>query len=145
MVFSNRTPGAQGSFTQLYELAPPVNAAGRYTIRTGDPFGPVEPVWTYSDPEHFSATYISGAERLPTGNTLVSSGPQGRIFEVAPDGEIVWEYWSPYSGREDDSDDGGRNPWAVFRAIRIPADHPGLRDRDLVALNPQPPLLSPAP
>ena len=68
MVFSNRTPGAQGSFTQLYELAPPVNAAGRYTLSTGEPFGPVEQVWTYADPDRFSATYISGAERLQTGN-----------------------------------------------------------------------------
>ena len=40
---------------------------------------------------HFSQ-YISGAERLPNGNTLICSGAQGRFFEVTREQEIVWEY-----------------------------------------------------
>ncbi len=32
---------------------------------------------------------ISGAHRLPNGNAMICSGPQGRFFEVTPKGEIV--------------------------------------------------------
>lgn len=40
---------------------------------------------------HFSC-FISGAERLPNGNTLICSGANGRFFEVTKKFEIVWEY-----------------------------------------------------
>ena len=46
----------------------------------------------------FFGPFISGAHRLADGHTFINSGPQGRFFEVTPKGEIVWEYWSPYSG-----------------------------------------------
>ncbi|MBW1999103.1 MAG: aryl-sulfate sulfotransferase, partial [Deltaproteobacteria bacterium] len=51
-------------------------------------------VWETPSPRnrgHFSR-YISGAERLPNGNTLITSGEHGRLFEVTKDFEIVWEY-----------------------------------------------------
>ena len=38
------------------------------------------------------SSYISGAERLPNGNTLICSGAQGRLLEVTKGNEIVWEY-----------------------------------------------------
>ena len=136
MIFSNRTPGPEGTYSRVYEIAPPVDAEGRYTIPAGGPFGPAEPVWTYADAA-FDATYISGAERLPNGNTLISSGPQGRLFEVSAAGEIVWEYWSPVSGGFL-SGNGAANPFSIFRAIRIPEDHPALAGRDLAPPDPQP-------
>ena len=42
----------------------------------------------------------------------------GRIFEVTPDGRIVWEYVSPYEGWI--SRGGGAGNW-VFRALRYAA------------------------
>jgi hypothetical protein len=78
-VFSNQTPRASGTYTQVYEISPPVDRRGRYEIAAGGTFGPAQPVWTYSAPDSLSATYISGAERLANGNTLISSGPQGRL------------------------------------------------------------------
>ncbi|XXT53909.1 hypothetical protein WMF23_20300 [Sorangium sp. So ce542] len=36
------------------------------------------------------------AQRLPNGNTLITEGSDGRVFEVTPGHEIVWEYISPY-------------------------------------------------
>lgn len=138
-VFSNRTPGAGGEFTQVYEIAPPVDTAGRYALTANGSFGPAMPAWTYSAPESFRATYISGAERLWSGNTLISSGPQGRVFEITPDGAIVWEYWSPFGGRPANANPGGpNNPFALFRAVRVPVDHPALAGRALAPLVPQP-------
>ena len=40
---------------------------------------------------HFSR-YISSAERLPNGNTLIDEGSSSRFFEVTKEGEVVWEY-----------------------------------------------------
>ncbi|MEV0247164.1 aryl-sulfate sulfotransferase [Nocardia sp. NPDC050712] len=50
------------------------------------------PSWT------FFSSFVSNAQRLPNGNTLVTEGMQGRIFQVTPAGRVVWEYVSPYTG-----------------------------------------------
>jgi hypothetical protein len=46
----------------------------------------------------FYRPFISSAQRLPNGNTLITEGSGGRIFEVTSDHEIVWEYISAYWG-----------------------------------------------
>jgi outer membrane protein assembly factor BamB len=57
----------------------------------------LEIVWSYTgDDEHFFQSDIrSGQERLPNGNTLITESDGGRIFEVTPEREIVWEYVNP--------------------------------------------------
>jgi hypothetical protein len=132
LIFSTRTPASDGDFPKVYEFVPAVNAEGQYANPGNGPFGPSEPTWTYSKPNSFRGSFLSGSQRLGNGNTLISAGPQGRVFEVDPAGEIVWEYWSPY-GR-----DMGANPFSLFRATRIPPEHPALHGRDLRPLNPQP-------
>jgi len=59
-----------------------------------------EIVWEYvgMPKESFFSAYISGAKRLPNGNTLICEGGRGRLFEVTPDKETVWEFKSPYRG-----------------------------------------------
>ena len=143
MVFSNRHggPGPNAGRTTVYEFTPPVDGKGRYTLDADRPFGPVEPVWTYAA-DDFTAQYISGASRLPDGKTLVSSGPQGRVFEVTREGRIVWEFWSPFTGGLG-GPQGKANPYALFRGMRIPLSHPALKGRTLRPLDPQPPFGSP--
>ena len=60
-----------------------------------------EIVWEYKDDpaQSFYSPYLSGAQRLPNGNTLIVEGSFGRIFEVTAAGEVVWEYVNPYFGR----------------------------------------------
>jgi hypothetical protein len=36
------------------------------------------------------------ADRLPNGNTLISDRMGHRVVEVTPDGEVVWEVYTPY-------------------------------------------------
>lgn len=79
-------------------------------------------VWEYSgktvgyrDKTRFYSSYVSSAQRLPNGNTLITSGATGRIIEVTPDLEIVWEYISPYY-----NENGKFN--LVYRAYRVPYD-----------------------
>jgi arylsulfotransferase ASST len=57
-------------------------------------------VWTYQQAlgwQFFSAL-LSNAQRLPNGNTLINEGLSGRLFQVTPTGDVVWEYVSPYFG-----------------------------------------------
>ena len=78
-------------------------------------------VWRYTDQSifEFFSPYISGAQRLANGNTLICEGCHGRIFEVTPAGEVVWEYVSPHFCPEPGR--VGLNNW-VFRAFRYTAE-----------------------
>ena len=51
-----------------------------------------DPVWT------FFTWFVGNVQRLPNGATLINEGMNGRIFQVTPSGEIVWEYINPYIG-----------------------------------------------
>ncbi len=55
-------------------------------------------VWEYRDSPayNFFSAYISGARRLGNGNTLITEGQFGRMFQVTPQGEVVWEYINPH-------------------------------------------------
>ncbi len=70
------------------------------------------------DLSKFYSRYQSAAQRLPNGNTLITESHCGRIFEVTPDCEIVWEYISPYNLAERE----GLFFSDVFRAYRYPYD-----------------------
>jgi hypothetical protein len=72
----------------------------------------LELVWSYSNARFFS-TNISSAQRLVNGNTLITAGAGGRMFEVTPKGEIVWEYMFPLFA-------GPNAANGVYRAYRIP-------------------------
>ena len=63
-----------------------------------------EIVWQYTaedsglPPWTFFSSFVGNAQRLPNGNTLITEGMQGRLFQVTPGGDVVWEYHSPYQG-----------------------------------------------
>jgi hypothetical protein len=46
----------------------------------------------------FYSPHIGGVQRLAGGNTLICEGAHGNVFEVTPDGEIVWDYVNPHKG-----------------------------------------------
>jgi Arylsulfotransferase (ASST) len=78
-------------------------------------------VWTYTDavrPSLFSPI-ISNPQRLPNGNTLINEGLFGRLFEVTPDGDTVWEFVNPYFGPDSVPPKAQTN--SVFRAYRYTA------------------------
>jgi hypothetical protein len=59
-------------------------------------------VWRYEGTEQqpFWSNVRGAQERLPNGNTLITESEGGRLLEVSPEGEIVWEYVNPV--RNDD-------------------------------------------
>jgi hypothetical protein len=111
LVFDN---GGSSGYGFANPIAPNgVGAFARATSRVLE-INPVslELVWSYTNPRFFS-TNISGAQRLPNGNTLITAGAGGRMFEVTTEGAIVWEYMYPlFSGANASN--------AVYRAYRIP-------------------------
>jgi hypothetical protein len=66
-------------------------------------------------PGNLYSSFVSSAQRLPNGNTLITEGQVGRLFEVTPAHEIVWEFLSPYTLK--------RRPMNfIYRAYRVPYD-----------------------
>lgn len=100
IIFNNGGGRPGGSYSSVDEIVLPVTPDGKYTRKAGLPFGPDKPVWSYTaeNKADFFATFISGAHRLPNGNTLICSGPDGTVFEVTPDKQIVWKFVNPSRG-----------------------------------------------
>ena len=134
LVFNNDAHQTAPKYSAAVEIVPPMNDAGEYSIVDGR-FGPDRAVWQCSADRAY-APFISGAQRLANGNTLMTYGPEGRFVEVTAAGEVVWEYWSPFPGEVRLT--GGVLPqpmapfhYGVFRATHVAVDHPALRGRRL--------------
>jgi hypothetical protein len=116
-------------YSTVDEIVLPPYEGGHFARQADAPFGPVAPVWRYEDrPEFFSAN-ISGAQRLPNGNTLICQGADGRLFEVTAGGDVVWEYHVPRDLEPGGSSEMQEQP--VFRATRYPPDYAGFDGREL--------------
>ena len=118
MIFNNGR-AEHRAHTTVVELTPSMNADGSYNLEADGTYGPTELAWEYvpKEGEEFFSWFISGAQRLPNGNTLVNHGAKARMREVTPEGDIVWEY---------QYDDGASAPHMTFRAYRYPEDHPAI-------------------
>jgi len=126
VVFNNGRLRKGGKpYSSVDELVVPFDPAKGFPREPGKPFGPAAPAWSYSEPGTFYSSFISGAQRLPNGNTLICSGAQGRVFEVTRSGEVVWDYRNPLVGEVE------RNVPAnsLYRAVRFPKDHAALAER----------------
>lgn len=94
LLFNNGAGRPDGTYSSVEELALPIDAQGRYAL------APAQQVWSYTAPQKsdFYSSFISGAQRLANGDTLICSGANGTFFEVTPDKEIVWKYINPVKG-----------------------------------------------
>ena len=61
-------------------------------------------VWSYAGtPEQpFESEVRSSQERLANGNTLITESDGGRLFEVTPAGEVVWNFVNPVRGKREE-------------------------------------------
>jgi len=84
-------------------------------------FNPVtyDIVWEYYskayNKSNFLSIFMGSVQRLPNGNTLITEGTSGLIFEVNPEKEIVWKYY--YEGEGDLIRDK-----FIYRAYRVPPE-----------------------
>lgn len=128
-IYNNGSNRPAGQYSTIDEITPPLNADGSYRIEAGKAFGPAALTWTYQapNPTDFYSSFISGAERLPNGNTLICSGADGIFFEVTRKGKIVWQLSNPVTLPPV----GPEGPHSVFRVTRYPADYPAFAGKNL--------------
>lgn len=128
LIFDNGGSSGYGSPSPIAANGLGIYARATSRIVEIDPVT-LELVWSYAGPNFFS-TNISGVQRLPNGNTLITEGAGGRLFEVTANGEIVWEYMHPVFS-------GARGSNAVYRGYRLPYDWiPQLAVPDEIAVAP---------
>ena len=126
----NRPGGNASTVDQIVQPTP--DAQGNYPLQ-GLAYGPAAPVWTYtaSPPTSMFSPFVSGAQRLPNGNTMVCAGWSGASFEVTPAGEIVFQYRVPLdNGRV--VQQGELPTWnQIFRSPFYLPDFGGFAGRDM--------------
>jgi hypothetical protein len=117
-IFDNGTQRPSGDYSRVVEMDP----------KTG------KIVWQYAErkPSVFYAAYQGAAQKLPNGNYLVTSTMQGRIFEVTPDKEVVWDFINPMGSKGPvcTMDDRTR-PIMMHKALAYGPDYPGLKGKNL--------------
>jgi len=120
LVFNNGQGRPEGQYSSVDEFIPPVDKTGHYYLEPDTAYGPEELAWSYSatNPFDFFAGYLSSAQRLLNGNTLICDGDHGHFFEVTEEKKTVWMYQNMIP-----------NPIAnqVFKVICYAPDYPGLR------------------
>ena len=136
MLFNN---GKGRGFSSIDIISPPTDINGDYFL-TANTFGPSNAEWTYTDqnPTDFYASYISGAQRLPNGNTLICDGAHGTFFEVDQSDILVWKYINPIVNSaplaQGDNISTTNNGWenSTFRCTRYSPDYLGFNNVNLV-------------
>ncbi|WP_418502164.1 aryl-sulfate sulfotransferase [Flagellimonas sp.] len=99
LIFSN---GDELEQSTVYELELPIELTQKSIPNLITP----NILWSFPDSELYSPK-VSGAVRLPNGNTLITEGDYG-IWKVTPEGEVVWKFsgegffWRAYHYAKDD-------------------------------------------
>jgi len=76
-------------------------------------------IWSHrgDPPQSFFSIFCGTAARLPRGNTLITESCRGRVIEVDDQGDVVWEYASPYRAGADQ-----QFVAALYEMVRLPED-----------------------
>ena len=107
----NFREGAHVAFSRVVEIDP----AGHRVV------------WSYQDEmvNAFYTAFMGNAQRLWNGNTHITESATGRLFEVTPAGEVVWEYILPWFAEYPDAAARRTGPGrlnSVFQTWRYHAD-----------------------
>jgi len=135
IVFNN---GHGRDYSSADVISPPL-VNGEYVLQSGSSWGPAAPSWSWDQGTSMFASSLGGVERLENGNTLVTWGVRGTLFEVNPEGEVVWKYINPVIGvgplnQGDDipeNQNGKSNMNKVFKTHRYNSSFPGFVGKDL--------------
>lgn len=117
--YQQKGVGFGEAYTDILEFSLPLNEHGNYDIQS-------EPTikwsWNSDGKQQFYSPFMSGAQRMENGNTLLVSGYSKRIIEVTKSGERVMDFRLPGPGR-------------AFRVYKYPKDYPAFKTKKLVELD----------
>lgn len=122
-LFNNGSPQYEQLQSHVIEFTLPTD------LMTDNSFNSPDIIWQST--VDFFSRIISGAQHLPNGNVLITVGLSGRLIEVTPENEIVWDYINPiyYDRAAEEEEEELTN--RVFRASFYPADFVGFADKSL--------------
>ncbi|EKO40279.1 MAG: Arylsulfotransferase (ASST) [Solidesulfovibrio magneticus str. Maddingley MBC34] len=131
-VFDNGADRLGGKYSRVLELTVPTAGDGIYYLSADGAYGPSEASWSYTAdvPTTYYSARMSGAQRLPDGNTLTTVGDAGTLVEVTPQGRAAWVYDADRTLLE------GAAPGSetsVFYATWYPEDYAGFAGKALIA------------
>jgi hypothetical protein len=142
LIFNNETGirDVKERYSSVIEIKPPLDDAGKWPLPNEDGFPACDIKWVYAGkPDaRFYSSAVSNAQRLKNGNTLITAGVDGLIFEIDAQGELVWEYVNPIKGEGDrlrklekwrKGPPPGEN--LIFRAYKYSPDYPAFSGKDL--------------
>ena len=130
LVFNNGLPETR-PFSSVEEVTPQLHDGEYVRTPEGTFAADRKRVFPTKNSDRFFAAIISGAQRLPNGDTLISDGPHGRILEVDAKGKTVWEFENPhYTVRPNTPRASGAgepiDPWWTFRGDHYAPDDPAV-------------------
>lgn len=144
LIYNNGNGDPEGPFSKIQLIDPEINNF-QYPIGENQTYAPSEAITLYGEAqsERFYSAYMSNAQQLPNGNILINAGSIGRIFEINPSKEIVWDYIIPLFGDVPATQGQTIASNANFRAYKFGADYSGFLNKDLtpglqIELNPEP-------
>ncbi len=123
-------------------INPPLLPNNTYAKTAGQAYGPTNVDWTYTLP--LFVDFVSGAARLENGNTFITSGPNGHLYELDNRDSLVWEYVSPLEANNVRASQGSTpSSNSLFRAYRYSENYSAFNGRNLqgtqpIELNPLP-------
>ncbi len=138
LVYNNGINRPEGDYSSVEILELPLNNDGGYDLVGTAPYLPISPFWSYSGeaPGDIYSSNVSGAQRLPNGNTLICEGQPGRVSEVDTFGTVQWTYINPVEFGGPIAQGSVTINALLFRAYRYGTDYPAFEGRDLEPIGP---------
>lgn len=134
MVFNNGF-NDPNLISKVQIIVPPIQPNGTYTYIASTSFDPDTAEWEYEMPVYVD--FVSGAVRLENGNTFITSGPDGHLYELDARDSIVWEYISPLqTGNTIASQGNVVSGNTMFRAYKYSDFSPAFQNRTITPLGP---------
>jgi len=135
MIYNNGNGRPGNDYSTVEILEPPQDANGAYILSDTEPFEPANSTIVYGDEtgEQFYSAYLSNAQHLSNGNTLINAGSPGNIFEIDQNRNIVWRYIIPLFGDFAGTQGNNISNNGNFRAYKFAADFAGFDGIDLEA------------
>ena len=119
LVFNNNKFSDKSS---VDEILIPQLSNGSYELAPNMVNLPENSSWSYDNELIFSSR-LSGAKRLSNGNTLITLGRGGTLFEINESGTILWQYQNPIETNA-----------SIFKVNKYEKNHPAFEGRTLIPL-----------
>lgn len=140
LIFNNgdEYPERLRNYSSVDEISLPPFEDNAYPRDERYTFASSQLQWTHTapNPTDFYIPRMSGAQRLPNGNTQICTS-RGTVFQVTPNGKTVWKYINPLQrGARGPVYQGTNIQNTTYRAPWYPPDYVGLKDMDLTPKGP---------